>query len=121
MNMLADGASWMFAALKQSTSATVTLRRTGQSDTTGVKATIGKSEPMVDEVGAVIVDSNSDDYLIAVADYAFGGTASEPTINDVIIRDGTQYGVLPFAGGPCWQYADTHNRTTYRIHTKQKS
>ncbi len=122
MNLLGDGASWLFGALKQSASATVTLRRSGYSDTTGVKAAIGTTQATTEQDGTIGTTYKSRDFLIAVADYAFASVAVVPAAGDLIIEaDGSQCEVLPFADEPHQRWADIHNRTTYRIHTKQSN
>ncbi len=120
-NLLAAGSAWLAGMQKQHASISVTLRRRGYADVSGVLATPGTTavEQITDDGSSSRHDSR--DYLIHVTDYAFAGAASAPRDGDRIIDtsfgDERIYEVLPLGGEASSRPSDQF-RTRWRIHTK---
>lgn len=110
-------------ALRQTFSVRVTLQRQGATDTSNVAA-----EPRKREYEDVVPTEGMPDriehrdYVIEVAEYAFGGTASEPRRGDRIVEsiNGTSYTfeVLPLGNSLAAQHEDASGKR-WMIHTKK--
>lgn len=120
-NLLARGAAWQAARLKEIASISVTLRRRGYADVSGVLVTPGTTA--IEEImgDGSSMRSQSRDYLIAVSDYVFGGVECEPQDGDLIIETAggieRHYQLLPFGGERCSRPSD-QSRVMWRCHTK---
>jgi hypothetical protein len=94
---------------------TVTLTRQGSTDEDEVTAeAVERSVTVQDEQSGLPIVLHARAYLIAVADYAFDGTAVEPRQGDRIVEtiNGTQYEfeVSPVGGFPAAAWADAAGR-----------
>jgi len=71
----------------------------------------------------VRIGDRSTDWLIDAAELVDGDTQLEPVRDATITTaDGTVYRVLPMgADRQLWQWHDRDARTTYRIHTKERT
>lgn len=122
-NLLKRGAQLLAVKRKEAASITVTLRRAGQSDTTGVLAGVARTQDLRAD-GDTVVNDEVRDFKIEVADYKFGGVVREPAEGDVIIDASSgstkYYRVLPLVGEQAARWADPHG-VSWRIHTKRKN
>lgn len=118
----AVGSAWQATAQAESASITVTLRRPGYDDVTGVAAVVGTTaiEQELEDGSSLRVDSH--DFLIKASDYLIDGEQVEPADGDLIIEtvDGVElfYELRPFAGEASARHMDQF-RTRWRCHTLQ--
>ena len=121
-DLIQTGQQWHDSKRHETRTLTVTLRRTGETDTTNVAATIGTPAVQSLDDGGNIVTDRPRDFVIRVSDYAFGGLPSPPAEQDKIIDSttGTElfFMVMPVAGEPAARYTNYLN-TLWRIHTIQ--
>lgn len=120
-NILSDGSAWLRAALKESASVTVSIRR-GEDTTANVKATVGTSRAIIDDGNGQQIEVDCRDYLIDVADYLIDGVAVEPVRGDAVLEtisgEVLEFEAQPFADEPVARHSDPQ-RMRWRIHTKR--
>lgn len=131
MNMIKSGLNWARTQLKTNVASKIRITRSGiaSSVLTAIKA--GPEADQYDDAGAFISRVRQIDWLIDPADYVVGGSAVEPTDDDVIEEvtvDGSgnvtavlaTYAVSsPSQGENPWRYTDPE-RTMFRVHVAEQ-
>ena len=122
VDLIQSGQVWQDGKRNAQRTVPVTLKRAGVADTTGVLATLGTVPVQsLDQAGNIITD-RAQDFVIRVADYAFGGTPSAPADHDkietVVTGSAVLFEVLPIAGEPASRHTDSYG-IAWRIHTIQ--
>lgn len=120
-NMMAKAAAWVTSQTIAHTADSLTLIRSG-FDPVPLMGTQGSKQFKVQDLGKPVVNVESVDFLILVADYQIDDVVTKPKKNDIIERTiGTvkkTYRVLPPGRDiPFFEYSDT-GQTMYRVHTK---
>ena len=121
-DMLKTGVARLAAIRKSHASSLVTISRFGETDVPDISATVGHAPFLIVDDQGYETHVRVRDYLIASADYMFGGVVVEPKDGDRIIEvDGaatrTFEAMSPDSDEPSWRYSDPY-RVTLRIHTK---
>ena len=123
MSLFQDAAAGGLDSIRQAAGVTVTIRRGGIASAP-VVAGKGTSDFVQETDDGSSASWRTDDYLIAVADYAIEGVAVKPEPGDQIEETlGTESAVsevIKNGGEPCWRYSDRGQRQ-YRIHTQRIS
>jgi len=94
--------------------------QSGAFTTTGVRAFKTASVAAEESEEGKFIDLEATDFEIAAVDFLINGSAVKPADGMTIEWNGSTYELRPFAGEPCWRWADNFE-TRYRIHTKLKS
>jgi hypothetical protein len=118
-DVFTTGLSVLATALSNNAGQSVSLYKSGAgTPTTGVAAT--KCDPVTEaDTQYGILRIVGTQWIIKASLYAFGGTASEPTKNDVIEEaDGSRWLVLAPDGEKEARYSDKYGNS-WRIHTKR--
>ena len=103
---------------KELTTKTVTLQRSGETDTTGVTTNLEiTKQEAVSDTGQVIT-SYRRDYIFDTADYAFNDVVSLPQLGDLIVDGSMTCRVIHQEDGEdCFRYT-TGSKNRIRVHTK---
>lgn len=117
MNMLRDATEWVSQQMLVHCSQEITYSR--GSDSVTLDAVIGRTTHAVtDDYGAAVI-TETKDFIVAVADFLFDGSAVTPERGDTITEvDGSTthtYKVSAPSGEPHYRYSDP-DRTMIRIH-----
>lgn len=121
-NLLSKAAAWVTGQTIAHTADSLTLTRPGAAEPTSLMGTQGTKMFKVEDLGKPVINVESVDFLILVADYKIDDVLTKPKRNDTIKRTiGSMkktYKVLPLGRDiPLFEYSDT-GQTMYRVHTK---
>lgn len=121
-DLLAQGAAWLARKRREHCAKGVTISRPSTGSVRrDVPATRGRQFNTIDQGDGSYLQIESDDFIIAPADYKLDGMLTEPLVGDRITDcEDYIYEVLPLGGGgqePCWRWVDAH-RKDRRIHVK---
>ena len=119
-DLLEQGATWLAEQRTEFASRPVVYRRAAESVT--LSATLGATTHEFEEVGGVLEQFTSRDFIVRASDLVLDGAAVTPQRNDRIevTLNGTLsvYEVVAPTGMECWKWSDPYKQA-YRIHTKE--